>query len=51
MSRPTLYRRLAAIEQILGADLGDPESMMSLYVAMLIRDASRGGALIGRERR
>ena len=41
ISRPTLYRRLAAIAEILGVDLEDAESMTSLHVAMLILDARR----------
>jgi Purine catabolism regulatory protein-like family/PucR C-terminal helix-turn-helix domain/GGDEF-like domain len=35
MSRPTLYGRLAMIERILGVDLDDAESRLSLHVALL----------------
>jgi purine catabolism regulator len=41
ISRPTLYRRLATIAEILGVDLEDAESITSLHVAMLILDARR----------
>jgi purine catabolism regulator len=41
ISRPALYKRLAAIGRILGVDLDDAESMTSLHVAMLILDAQR----------
>ncbi|MEZ0341078.1 PucR family transcriptional regulator [Mycobacterium sp. pV006] len=39
ISRPALYKRLAAIEEILGVDLADAESMTSLSVALMVRDA------------
>lgn len=42
ISRPALYKRLAAIRDILGVDLADAESMTSLHVAMLVLDAQRG---------
>lgn len=41
ISRPALYKRLAAISRTLGVDLDDAESMTSLHVAMLILDAQR----------
>ena len=39
LSRPAVYSRLARIEEILGVDLSDGESMTSLHVALLILDA------------
>ncbi|KWX67978.1 PucR family transcriptional regulator [Mycobacterium sp. NAZ190054] len=39
MSRPALYKRLAAIEHALGVDLDDAESMTSLAVALMVLDA------------
>lgn len=39
ISRPALYKRLAAIRGTLGVDLDDGESMTSLHVALLILDA------------
>lgn len=42
ISRPALYKRLAAIERTLGVDLADAESMASLYVAMLALEVRRG---------
>ncbi len=36
LSRPTLYARLARLEEILGLDLEDPESRTSLHVAVLL---------------
>ncbi|MDA4101831.1 PucR family transcriptional regulator [Mycolicibacterium monacense] len=44
MSRPALYKRLAAIGRTLGVDLDDAESMTSLHVAVLILDAQRRAA-------
>jgi purine catabolism regulator len=41
ISRPALYKRLSAIEQKLGVDLADAESMASLHVAMLVLDVRR----------
>ncbi|KUI30024.1 PucR family transcriptional regulator [Mycobacterium sp. GA-2829] len=41
ISRPALYKRLAQIGRVLGVDLDDAESMTSLHVAVLIRDAQR----------
>ncbi|MBT2586894.1 PucR family transcriptional regulator [Arthrobacter sp. ISL-95] len=35
LSRPTLYARLAKLEELLGADLDDAESRTSLHVALL----------------
>ncbi|MTD59289.1 PucR family transcriptional regulator [Amycolatopsis pithecellobii] len=40
-SRTAYYQQLARIEQILGVPLEDPESMLSLYVALLARDLDR----------
>lgn len=45
LSRPALYKRLSSIEQKLGIDLHDAESMVSLHVAMLILEVRRGGDL------
>ncbi|MBO0677455.1 PucR family transcriptional regulator [Mycolicibacterium sp. S2-37] len=43
LSRPALYKRLAAISRSLGVDLDDAESLTSLHVAVLILDSrSRG---------
>lgn len=39
ISRPALYKRLAAIERLLGVDLDDAESMTSLSVALMVFDA------------
>ena len=39
LSRTAYYQQLARIEQILGVSLEDPESMLSLYVALLAVDA------------
>ncbi|BBY18209.1 PucR family transcriptional regulator [Mycolicibacterium litorale] len=44
ISRPALYKRLAAIGRTLGVDLDDAESMTSLHVAMLILDSQRRAA-------
>ena len=43
ISRPSLYKRLDAIERTLGVDLSDAESMVSLHVAMLVLETRRGG--------
>ena len=40
ISRPLLYKRLAAIRDALGVDLDDGESMASLHVALLILDVA-----------
>lgn len=40
LSRTAYYQQLARIEQVLGVSLEDPESMLSLYVALLAVDAS-----------
>lgn len=45
LSRPALYKRLSNIEQTLGIDLDDAESMVSLHVAMLILEVRRGEAI------
>jgi purine catabolism regulator len=47
ISRPALYKRLTAIEQILDVDLDDGESMTSLYVALLILDTAQRSELPG----
>jgi len=39
ISRPALYKRLAAIGALLGVDLDDAESMTSLHVALMVIDA------------
>ncbi|HVV21306.1 MAG TPA: helix-turn-helix domain-containing protein, partial [Pseudonocardiaceae bacterium] len=39
LSRTAYYQQLARIEQVLGVSLEDPESMLSLYVALLAMDA------------
>ncbi len=36
LSRPTLYARLAKLEQLLEVDLDDPESRTSLHVALML---------------
>ncbi|MFG3254919.1 PucR family transcriptional regulator [Streptomyces sp. NPDC048172] len=41
VSRPVLYKRLARIERLLGADLTDPETRTSLAVALLAHDQYR----------
>ena len=41
ISRPALYKRLAAISETLGVDLDDAESMTSLHVALMILDAQK----------
>jgi len=38
VSRPTLYARLARLEEQLGVDLADAESRTSLHVAVLLHD-------------
>lgn len=40
-SRTAYYQQLARIEQVLGIRLEDPESMLSLYVALLALDLTR----------
>lgn len=39
LSRTAYYQQLARIEQVLGVSLENPESMLSLYVALLALDA------------
>lgn len=39
ISRPVLYKRLAAVRAALGVDLDDGESMTSLHVALMVLDA------------
>ncbi|MFW0794975.1 PucR family transcriptional regulator [Gordonia sp. CPCC 205515] len=41
MSRPSLYAKLARIEEILDVDLADGESMTSLHVALLVNDGAK----------
>jgi PucR family transcriptional regulator, purine catabolism regulatory protein len=41
ISRPALYKRLAAIGNSLGVDLDDAESMTSLHVALMILDTQQ----------
>ncbi|MGU3654339.1 PucR family transcriptional regulator [Mycolicibacterium sp. A43C] len=41
ISRPALYKKLAAIEAALGVDLDDGESRTSLHVALMVLDAQR----------
>ncbi|WP_020666217.1 PucR family transcriptional regulator [Amycolatopsis nigrescens] len=41
-SRTAYYQQLARIEQVLGVRLEDPESMLSLYVALLAYDVQAG---------
>ncbi len=48
LSRPAVYSRLARIEEILGVDLSDGESMTSLHVALLILDAQSRATGTGR---
>jgi purine catabolism regulator len=44
-SRPATYKKIARLERILGCDLSDPSSLMSLGVALLAYDhAHRGRA-------
>ncbi|GGP67028.1 PucR family transcriptional regulator [Saccharothrix coeruleofusca] len=38
LSRTAYYQQLARIEQVLGVSLEDPESVLSLYVALLVRE-------------
>jgi purine catabolism regulator len=38
MSRTAYYQQLARIEQVLGVSLDDPESVLSLHVALLVRE-------------
>ena len=41
-SRTAYYQQLARIEQVLGVPLEEPESMLSLYVALLVHDEIEG---------
>jgi purine catabolism regulator len=41
MSRPSFYARLKRIEEILGADLNDVDTCLSLHVALLSLDVVR----------
>ncbi|MGH3880242.1 MAG: helix-turn-helix domain-containing protein, partial [Actinophytocola sp.] len=38
MSRTAYYQQLARVEQVLGVSLDDPESVLSLHVALLVSD-------------
>lgn len=38
LSRTAYYQQLSRIAQVLGVSLEDPESMLSLYVALLVRE-------------
>jgi purine catabolism regulator len=42
MSRPALYRRIEAIEALLGVDLDDFEEAASVHIALLAHDAQSG---------
>ena len=41
LSRPAFYERLHRIERVLGVDLDDVESCLSLHVALVALDAVR----------
>jgi purine catabolism regulator len=43
MSRTAYYQQLARIEQVLGVSLDDPESVLSLHVALLAMTTRSGG--------
>ncbi len=38
MSRTAYYQQLARVEQVLGASLDDPESVLSLHIALLVAE-------------
>jgi purine catabolism regulator len=38
MSRTAYYQQLSRIEQVLGVSLDDPESVLSLHVALLVHE-------------
>lgn len=42
VSRTAYYQQLARIEQVLGVSLDDPESVLSLHIALLARDVQAG---------
>ncbi|TDQ01096.1 purine catabolism regulator [Labedaea rhizosphaerae] len=42
MSRTAYYQQLSRIEQVLGVSIEDPESMLSLYVALLALEVNEG---------
>jgi len=44
LSRPALYARLAAIERVLGVSLSEPDSLVAVHVALLVRDLVTGSA-------
>ncbi|SEL66459.1 purine catabolism regulatory protein [Blastococcus sp. DSM 46786] len=50
MSRPALYARLNTIERLLTVDLDDPESRLTLHLALLVRDVAQGAATAARPR-
>ena len=37
LGRQSLYKRLARIEEIIGADLADPDTRLGLHLALLAR--------------
>ena len=41
LSRPALYARLSRVQAVLGVDLEDAESNLSLHVALLVSDLLR----------
>ena len=43
LSRTAYYQQLDRIEQVLGVSLDDPESMLSLYVALLVLEIADSG--------
>jgi purine catabolism regulator len=42
-SRPALYKRLATVQRILGTDLSEPSSYLSVAFALLVHDESSAG--------
>lgn len=51
LSRPALYARLARIEEVLGVDLEDAESNVSLHVALLVAELRRPASAQQAQRR
>ncbi|GAA2676379.1 PucR family transcriptional regulator [Actinosynnema pretiosum subsp. pretiosum] len=41
LSRTAYYQQLARVQQVLGVSLEDPESLLSLHVALLVRELDR----------
>jgi purine catabolism regulator len=41
MSRTAYYQQLSRIEQVLGVSLDDPESLLSLHVALLVTEIEK----------